>query len=74
MKTSPYIYIRGLRHVDHSVFAVSNGQKYYTDSQYGKKMAYSSGQQIKRSILEALNLPFAAITFNWEIDKKRKLI
>jgi hypothetical protein len=33
-------------------------------------MAYSSGQQVKRSIIEALNMPFAAITFNWELDKK----
>jgi hypothetical protein len=33
-------------------------------------MAYSSGQQVKRSIIEALGLPFAAITFNWEINKK----
>ena len=33
-------------------------------------MAYSSGQQVKRSIIEALDMPFAAITFNWEIDKK----
>jgi hypothetical protein len=37
-------------------------------------MAYSSGQQVKRSVIESmtteLNVPFAAITFNWEIDKK----
>ncbi|MDD2474853.1 MAG: CRISPR-associated protein Cas7 [Dysgonamonadaceae bacterium] len=67
---SPFIYLRGLRHVDHTVFAVSNGQKYYYDSQFNKKIAYSSGQQVKRSIIEGLNLPFAAITFNWVIDKK----
>ena len=35
-------------------------------------MAYSSGQQVKRSVIEALELPFAAITFNWEIDKQGK--
>lgn len=70
--STPFIYLRGLRHVDHSVFAVNNGQKYYTDPLTGRKMAYSSGQQVKRSILEALNLPLAAITFNWEIDKKGK--
>lgn len=72
MTQSPFIYLRGLRHVDHSVFAVNNGQKHFIDPQFGRKMAYSSGQQVKRSIMEALNLPFAAITFNWEIDKKGK--
>lgn len=69
MKT-PFIYLRGLRHVDHTVFAVNEVQKFYYDPQFGYKIAYSSGQQVKRSILEGLNLPFAAITFNWEIDKK----
>lgn len=67
---SPFIYLRGLRHVDHTVFAVNDGQKFYYDPQFGYKIAYSSGQQVKRSIIEGMNLPFAAITFNWEIDKK----
>lgn len=66
----PFIYLRGLRHAEHTVFAVNDGQKYYTDPITGRKMAYSSGQQVKRSIIESLNQPFAAITFNWEIDKK----
>jgi len=70
MSNSPFIYLRGLRHAEHTVFAVNDGQKFYYDPQFGYKMAYSSGQQVKRSIIEALNLPFAAITFNWEIDKK----
>ena len=65
-----FIYLRGLRHAEHTVFAVNDGQKYFVDPQFGRRMAYSSGQQVKRSVLEALNLPFAAITFNWEIDKK----
>lgn len=68
---NPFIYLRGLRHAEHTVFAVNDGQKFYYDPQFGYKMAYSSGQQVKRSIIEALNLPFAAITFNWEIDKKQ---
>lgn len=67
---TPFIYLRGLRHVSHTVFAVNNGQKYYYDPQFGRRMAYASGQQIKRAVLEGLNMPFAAITFNWEIDKK----
>ncbi|MCE5345860.1 MAG: CRISPR-associated protein Cas7 [Bacteroidales bacterium] len=69
---TPFIYLRGLRHAEHTVFGVTNGQKYYRDSQFNKDMAYSSGQQVKRSIIEALDMPFAAITFNWEIDKKGK--
>jgi len=70
MKNTPFIYLRGLRHAQHTVFAVNDGQKFYVDPQFGKKMAYSSGQQVKRSVLEALNMPFSAMTFNWEIDKK----
>ncbi|MBN8566555.1 MAG: hypothetical protein J0M25_07450 [Flavobacteriales bacterium] len=78
MKNSNFLYIRGLRNVEHSIFAVGssdqngNGQKYYTDPQFGRRQAYSSGQQVKRSIIESFNLPFAAITFNWEIDKNEK--
>ncbi len=72
----PYIYLRALRHAEHTVFSVSQGQKTYRDPQFGRQMAYSSGQQVKRSIIEALsdqlNVPFAAITFNWSIDKKDK--
>jgi hypothetical protein len=69
----PYIYLRALRHAEHTVFGVDNGQKFYTDPQYGRRLAYSSGQQVKRSIVETLsdvlNVPFAAITFNWKIEK-----
>ena len=75
MKNNPFIYIRGLRKVDHTVFAVNEGQKYYIDPQFGKRQAYSSGQQVKRSIIEGMGFPFAAITFNWEItnsDAKMK--
>jgi len=69
----PYIYLRALRYAEHTVFGVQNGQKTYRDPQFGRQMAYSSGQQVKRSIIEALsnelNVPFAAITFNWKIEK-----
>jgi len=75
-KKSPYIYLRVLRHADHTVFGVQDGQKFYRDPQFGSKMAYSSGQQVKRSVFEELttflNVPFAPITFNWEIDAKGK--
>ena len=47
-------YIRGLRHVKHTVFCVgSNGQKQYWDPVSESYVAYSSGQQVKRSILDA---------------------
>jgi len=71
MTKNPFIYVRGLRHVDHTVFGVTDGQKYYYDQQFERKMAYSSGQQVKRSIIESLasilSVPYAAITFNWEV-------
>lgn len=73
MTHSPYLYLRGLRHAEHTVFAVQDGQKYYRDPQFGTNMAYSSGQQVKRSVMETLanviNEPPAPITFNWELKK-----
>jgi hypothetical protein len=75
-KSTPYIYLRVLRHAEHTVFSVQEGQKFYYDPQFGNRMAYSSGQQVKRSVMEeltnCLNVPHAPITFNWEIDAKGK--
>lgn len=72
---NPYIYLRGLRHAEHTVFGVQNGQKYYTDAQFNVKQAYSSGQQVKRSVMDALttslNVLPAPITFNWVIKKEK---
>lgn len=74
-----YLFLRGLRHVDHTVFCVENGQKTYWDPQFGRLMPYSSGQQVKRSVLDLLTEEIedeqrAPITFNYEltIDKKDK--
>ena len=71
----PFIYLRALRNAEHTVFGVQDGQKNYRDPMFGRMMAYSSGQQVKRSIIEALsdelNVPFAAITFNWKIEKDK---
>ena len=71
-----YIYLRALKHAEHTVFCVEDGQKTYYDSQFNRSMAYSSGQQVKRSILQALtdnlNVPMAPITFNYNISKKDK--
>lgn len=49
-----FIFIRGLRHVDLSVFCVEGNQKTYFDPIFGHKLPYSSGQQVKRSIMEKI--------------------
>lgn len=72
-----YIYLRALKHADHTVFCVQDGQKTYFDPQFNKSVAYSSGQQVKRSILEALtsnlNVQMAPITLNYNITSKKQL-
>jgi len=69
-----YIYLRALKHAEHTVFCVEKGQKTYYDPQFNRWLAYSSGQQVKRSILDALtsnlNVQMAPITFNYEIVTK----
>ena len=71
---SSFIYFRGLRHAEHTVFCVQEGQKTYYDSQFGKYVPYSSGQQVKRSaldsVLELLGEQQAPITFNKIIKEK----
>lgn len=70
---NPYIYLRGLRHSDHTVFAVADGQKRYWDNQFQSWIAYSSGQQVKRQIMEevmrTLNTEPAPVTFFFEAPK-----
>ena len=72
-----FIFLRSLRHVEHTVFCVQDGQKSYYDQQFGVRCAYSSGQQVKRSILDAiietLGEEQAPITFNYEITKDNGL-
>lgn len=72
---SPYLYVRGLRQADHTVFCVADGQKTYWDPQFSRSVAFSSGQQVKRSILDAftaaLGEPRAPITFNYEVAKNK---
>lgn len=74
---SPYLYLRGLRQADHTVFCVADGQKSYWDPQFGQRMPFSSGQQVKHSIMDALaeavNEQRAPITFNYEISKNNTL-
>jgi hypothetical protein len=72
----PFLYVRALRKVDHSVFSVADGQKFYRDPVTGARLAYSSGQQVKRSVMDyftsALNTAYAPVTFNWTINKEEK--
>lgn len=74
---NPYIYLRALKHAEHTVFGVQDGQKTYYDAQFGQYCAYSSGQQVKRSILEdltsSLNVQMAPVTFNYNISAKKEL-
>ncbi len=63
----PFLYLRGLKHADATVFSVQDGQKTYFDVQHNRRMAYSSGQQVKRSIMDVflatLGAQPAPITF-----------
>lgn len=74
---NPYIYLRLLKRAEHTVFCVEDGQKTYYDAQFSTYVPYSSGQQVKRSVLEALtdrlNVQMAPVTFNYEITSKKEL-
>ncbi|MCB0655650.1 MAG: hypothetical protein KDC57_05905 [Saprospiraceae bacterium] len=67
------IYVRTLKHAEHTVFCVADGQKRYFDPQFGIPVPYSSGQQVKRSIMDslngALNTPGSPTTFYWDVKK-----
>jgi len=68
------IYIRTLKRAEHTVFCVADGQKSYYDPQFNRRIPYSSGQQVKRSILDALskslNQAPSPTTFLFDVDKK----
>ena len=74
MNTDNFIYLRGLKHAANTVFCVENGQKSYYDPQFGFQVPYSSGQQVKRSILSALTeqlgIEPAPTTFVFDIKDK----
>lgn len=71
------IYIRTLKRAEHTVFNVADGQKTYFDPQFGRAIPFSSGQQVKRSLLEslceALALSPSPTTFLFDVDKQKKL-
>lgn len=73
-----YIYLRGLRHVDLSVFCVENGQKFYWDPVFRNvQVPYSSGQQVKRCILDSINQELrkqpSSVTFVFDVNNKNSL-
>ena len=71
------IYIRTLKKAEHTVFAVEDGQKRYYDPQFGRYVPYSSGQQVKRSLIDrlssVLNEVPAPITFVFGVNKAGEL-
>ncbi len=71
------IYVRTLKRAEHTVFCVENGQKTYYDPQFGKSIPYSSGQQIKRSLIDSLNgvlnTQGSPTTFLFDVNKKGEL-
>ena len=74
MNQKPFIYLRGLRHADFTVFCVADGQKNYWDPQFSRFVPYSSGQQVKRSIIEMLDEQLHAepspTTFYFDVNNK----
>ena len=74
--SNPYLYLRGLKNVDHSVFCVEDGQKTFFNTQFRKPQPFSSGQQVKRSILEEtvnqLGQDLAPVEFRYKIKEKGK--
>ena len=71
------IYIRTLKKAEHTVFAVEDGQKRYYDPQFGRYVPYSSGQQVKRSLIDrlttVLNEVPAPTTFVFGVNKAGEL-
>jgi len=71
------IYIRTLKKADHTVFCVGNGQKTYFDPQFNRLVPYSSGQQIKHSIVNRLSVELnetpSPITFLSNVTTKKEI-
>lgn len=77
MTQNSFIYMRGLKHAAYTVFCVADGQKYYYEPQFKVRAPFSSGQQVKRSIIEKLNdalhVEPSPTTFYFDVDKKGTL-
>ncbi|MBK7341552.1 MAG: CRISPR-associated protein Cas7 [Saprospiraceae bacterium] len=71
------IYIRTLKRAEHTVFCVADGQKTYYDSQFKKYIPFSSGQQVKRSLIDSLcdsikQAP-SPTTFLFDVNRQKEL-
>ena len=77
MNKNAFIYLRGCKHAAFTVFCVENGQKYYYDPQFNVRVPFSSGQQVKRSIIdkfnEVLGVQPSPITFVNVLNNKNQL-
>lgn len=75
MSNTNFIYLRGLKHAENAVFCVENGQKSYYDPQFQCYVPFSSGQQVKRSVLstltELLGEEPAPTTFVFDVKDKK---
>ena len=71
------IYIRTLKRAEHTVFCVADGQKYYYDAQFNRRIPYSSGQQVKRSLLDSvcenLDTVTSPTTFLFDVNKQKEM-
>jgi len=71
------IYVRTLKRAEHTVFCVADGQKTYYDSQFKKYIPFSSGQQVKRSLIDSLcdsiNQTPSPTTFLFDVNKQKEL-
>ncbi|REA58463.1 CRISPR-associated protein Cas7 [Dyadobacter luteus] len=71
------IYIRTLKRAEHTVFCVADGQKYYYDPQFKRRIPFSSGQQVKRSLIDSLSEAIgqtpSPTTFLFDITKQKEL-
>ncbi len=69
---NPYLYLRGLRRADYTVFCVEGGQKKYWNDQFDTWSPFSSGQQVKRctieSVVATLGERFSPTIFNSKIE------
>ncbi|ANQ52933.2 CRISPR-associated protein Cas7 (plasmid) [Flammeovirga sp. MY04] len=69
------LYISIAKKVDHTIFNVADGQKTYWDPTFNKRLPYSSGQQVKRCIIEEIansgNFQLAPTTFESVVSKKK---
>ena len=77
MNKKSFIYLRGCKHAAFTVFCVEDGQKSYYDPQFNVRVPFSSGQQVKRSIMdklnEVLNVEPSPTEFYFDVDKKGAL-